>query len=371
VALGCLVWSLAAGSLARAEAEEETPEPESVRPTATWSTGSPIGPIAYRAGRGLTLEKLGLTIGGFTSLELEVPKRGSIPVDPEEPDEVPDDSGEFSLDSINFLVLFQPVEQLRLFMEVEVGDLFSVNLDSGEVESDATAFFERLYGDIALDDAYNLRIGKYQTPVGRWNLVPAEPFTWTATEPLLLETFDEHQTGAAAFGTFFPSEAELSYWVYGQFTDAFDVEEDEEPADYSVGGRLVYTRPLDNWSVGASFLASELNDRWNYLGGLDAQLRIGPFEGTMEFVYRDGDLEDGGLWDIYIQTVYEMFNTVYFVGRYEHSHPLGAAEPVNVADFGITWIPKPFLIFKATYRFADRPVEEDPAGFRASFSVLF
>ena len=255
-------------------------------------------------------------------------------------------------------------------MELEVGNIFEVDFDTGDAKSEVFATFERLYGDFTLNDAYSLRVGKFQTPVGRWNLVPAEPFVWTATQPVLLDSFDEHQTGAMAFGTFFPGRGELSYWLYGQFIEPFDVEADEEPADYSVGGRLEYTRLVSSWSIGSSFLAASEGGSWSYLGGLDGQVELGPFEGTMELVYRDGGIEEG-LWDIYLQAVYEIVPTLYFVSRYEHSDPLGSTPPVNIGDVGLTWIPEQYLIFKATYRFADHPVEGDPAGFKATFSALF
>ncbi len=334
------------------DAETSTKE----EPTATWYTGSLVGDIEYQAGRGFSLGRTGLHVGGFSTLEIDVPKG---------------ESGTLELDSINFLVLFEPNKFWRGFMELEIGDLFEIDFGTGEAESEPTAVFERLYGDFTLSDAFNLRAGKFQTPVGRWNLVPAEPFVWTAIEPLILVSYPESQTGGAVLGSLFPGEAIVDYWLYGQFTDSFDVDEDEAPESRSVGGRLAYSQPGWDVSLGASFLATRVGSEWNYLGGLDAEWRSGLFEFTTEFVYQDGEIADRTLWDIYLQGVLEVYPTLNLVARYEHFAPIGPDPSVNVGDLGIAWIPKPFLIFKVTYRLADGESPEDPRGFKAAFSVVF
>ena len=322
---------------------------------ALFSIDSPIGPIEYQLGRGLRFGWTGLNIGGFTTFEIEKERN---------------QNGEFSVEGINFLVLFQPIQPLRVFMELEVGDLFTVDMRTGVTESDPTLNFQRLFLEIGLNDAFNVRLGKFLTPVGRWNLAPAEPFVWTATDPHILESFDEHTTGGTVRGSLFPSKGNLSYWLYGQFA-ALDPEEDEEPSDHNVGGRLEYSAELGSWSVGSSLLASEREDRWGYLAGLDGQFNYGPFELTSEFVYLWGDLEDPFRWDIYIQGVLEVLPHLFLVGRYEHSGGLGDTPSLNLGDVGLTWRPLPFLDFKGTYRFSDEHSEDVFEGFKASFTVLF
>lgn len=320
-----------------------------------FSLGSPIGPIEYRPARGLRVGRTGLNIGGFKTIEFEK-ERG--------------DDWYFALDSINFLVLFQPIQRLRLFMELEVGGLFDADLDTGEWESDPLANFQRLYGEISLLDSLNLRGGKFQTPVGRWNLVPAEPFTPTAIEPALLESFDEHQTGGMLHGSFFPEPGTLKYWLWGQAND-FDPEEDEEPTAHGVGGRLEYSAHHDGWSLGTSFLAAEQFDEWGYLAGLDARWRFGRFELSSEFIHTWGARENPLSWDVFLQGSVEVLPNLFLVGRYEHSVPNEALPNLEIGDVGILWTPRPYLNFKATYRFTDRLSEDYPEGFKTSFSVVF
>lgn len=325
----------------------------------SWSIGSPIGPIEYRLGRGVSFGRTGLHVGGFATLEV---------------DQEQDGPGEFALDGINFLINFQPRAYFRIFAELEVDDIFTLDLDTLDVESDPDARFERLYGDASFRDWANLRLGKFQTPVGRWNLVPAKPFVWTAHEPVVTErAFDEHTTGGLLFGSTYPGDNTFRYWLYGQFVDSFQVEggATPDPADRSVGARVELAGPLGTRSVGASFLATEQSGSWSYLGGIDGQWHIQRFEWTFEAVYEDGQLADRNLWDVYLQSVLEVVPTFYLVARYEYFAPLGPEPNVNLADLGVAWIPKHFLQFRVGYRVADRQTQDVSRGVKAFFAVLF
>jgi hypothetical protein len=351
-----LITSLGHFSFAHAD-ETRVTDPPTDWEEPVFSLDGPFGPIEYRAGRGLHLGHTGLNIGGFSTVEVEREEG---------------EPGIFAFDSINFLILFEPVSFIRGFAEIEVGDLAMWETNSDDVKSDPEFNIERLYGDLIFNDALNLRTGKFQTPIGRWNMVRAEPLTWTATEPVVVEVgFDEHQTGGALFGSVYPGSNTLNYWLYGQYVDPLDPEPDSMNVDRSVGGRVEYGDSLGNLSVGSSFLASELRNEWNYLGGLDAQWRIGHLELMSEFTISEGHIEDRDFWDVYLQGVYEVFPNFYLVARYEHFDPPGSGEDADLADLGFNWVPVPWLRFKADYRVSTHETEAVGRGLKVAFSVLF
>jgi len=322
---------------------------------------SPIGAIEYRAGRGVHFGWTGLNVGGFSTVEFDRPDG---------------DPGELSIDSVNLLVLLQPFEYVRGFAEIEVGDIFSWQTDESDVDSDPSAHVERLFLDVTLDDPLTGRFGKFQTPVGRWNLVPAEPFTWTATDPVITETaYNEHTTGGAILGTVDLGFAPLSYWVYGQFLDPLDPGNTPPPINRSVGSRIQLDQSFGEWSFGASFLASEKSDEWSYLGGLDALWQVGPLALSSEFMIERGELEERELWGIYLQGVLEIWPEVlpevFLTGRYEHFDPMGFDRKANVFDLGVTWTPWLWLRLKGGYRFADRQTDDVQRGINLSISVVF
>lgn len=369
VAVLLFACALAASAPAFAEAPPETPSeaapepppavPRAATPGSLFSVDSPVGPIEYAFGRGLRFESLGLNIGGFTAIEFEQEVDGDI----------------LEIEGLNFLVLWDYFDWFGAFMELEVGPLFTHDFKSGESSSDVKAEFERLYGDFILGDPLRFRFGKYQTPVGRWNLVPAEPFTWTASQPLFLEEqFAEQQTGGAFQGSFYPGDARLNYWLYSQFLPPLQLNPDPADdafADYSVGARVEYWGYEDRWSVGASFLAQELEGDWTYLAGLDAELWLGPLELSSEWQITRGDRPEDEFWDIYLQGVLPLFWGFHLVARYEHFDPFGKQGDVDLGDIGITWIPVPWIRMKVDYRIPTRETEDAIQGVNASFSLVF
>lgn len=355
-----LLLGLAAPA-ARAQTEVFNPVVPQLESEPLFSLDTPVGPFEYRIGRGIHFGKTGLNVGGFTTLEFE---------------RLEGEAGEFAVDSVNFLILLQPWDFVRGFAELELGDLFTWRTNEGDPDSSPNLRAERLFGDLILGNPFVARFGKFQTPVGRWNLVPAEPFQWTPAEPVVVETaFDEHITGGALLGTLYPGEGSLDYWIYGQFLDALDPSNDPEPTHRSVGGRLQYDQSFGDWSLGASFLASELNDDWSYLGSLDAVLQLGPAELSSEFYFQRGDIEDRDLWDVYVQGVVEVLPEwlpgFYLVGRYEHFDPHHWSEESNIGDVGFAWLPRHWLQLKAVYRFTDEQSDEVRRGVKAAVSVIF
>jgi hypothetical protein len=355
-ACAALGFAAAAGAEAPAtaaagEAPAPAPPNEEAAVAPAPDAGDPpdytLGPLEYRVARGVRFGDSGLTIGGFTTFELE------------RPDEEP---AELALDGINFLAQFEPVDSFRVFAELEVGDLASWETSGGPVESDPHANFERLYAEYSHGDALSVRFGKFLTPVGQWNLAPAEPFVWLPTQPAILEFgIDEHQTGVALFGSFYPRQRRVSYWVYGQVIDAFDVESDETPA---------------HRSVGAPLLASERGGAWTTTGGLDAKWRGERLELSSEVLVSGGDIAGRDFWGAFVEAAYPLdrlspkLARLYLTGRVEHFDPRGA-DATQLLDFGFTWLPKEWLNFKLGYRAAIHDGAELGDGVKLTLSVLF
>ncbi len=133
---------------------------------------SPIGELAYTPGRGLQLGETGLTIGGYSNVTLTR-------------DEGREAEGE--LDDLSFFIVGDPLPRLHIFAELEYEDAFTIDEDGDFSSPDDVFTAERLYADIAVADAVNLRTGIFLTPVGRWNVMHAAPLVWTTSRPLTTE----------------------------------------------------------------------------------------------------------------------------------------------------------------------------------------
>jgi hypothetical protein len=185
--LGRLFFLIAAGlALAVGAAAAASPQlPYSVAESSETSLAqsSPIGALTYTQGRGLHVGDTGFTLGGYSNVNLlrDEGHRAAL-----------------KLDDLSFFVIWDLTPRLHLFSELELEDLVAVD-DHGQGGTNNHVFIvERLHGDVNLSDQINIRLGKFLTPVGRWNVIHAQPLVWTTSRPLAtLLPFDPHITGAA------------------------------------------------------------------------------------------------------------------------------------------------------------------------------
>jgi len=334
--------------------------PSSVAPIQpeTLGANTPLGRFSYLAGSGLRLGKTGLTVGGFATAEVDHLENGER---------------RGAIEDLNFLISFDPVPFVHLFTELGVESLATVERGRRGIRSNPSLDAARLYLDLGDRDALQLRVGKFRTPIGRWNLAPRDPLLWTTSEPLIVENvFDDTTTGAMLHGSVFPQGGALSYSLYGAFLPPLDAGRDEHPVRRSAGARLEWAS-LKGWTLGASYFASQRrNGQWNHLGGADLlwfpHRRV---ELSGEILFGEGTIKDGATWGMYAQGVVETLPTLYLVGRYEHFNPPGGGRDINVFDLGFAWVPLPYLRFKADYLIADHLNEFSSPGLRMSLSILF
>jgi hypothetical protein len=356
IVLALALARLATATAASADAAATAyPLPEGER---LFAYDTALGRFEYVAGRGLRLGKTGFTVGGFATAGGEYLEGGDR---------------EAALEGVNLFLFFDPLAFVHVFSEIEIEQLATLERGAHGVRSDPEVEVDRLYLDVGKSDLLNVRFGKFLTPFGRWNQAPAEPLVWTTSEPVIVEeVFDEATTGAALWGTVFRGRGALSYALYGTFLDPIAPDREFRPADDALGARIEWASG-QRWSLGTSYWASERSGRgWNHLGGLDALWRPHErLELSGEALAGEGSRENGGLWGVYAQAVYEIVPTLYAVGRYEHFDPPDTSQDVDSVALGLTWVPVHYVRVKADYLVVDHHNRFAAPGLRASFSILF
>lgn len=314
------------------------------------------GGSVYEPGQGLKLGSTGVTLGGYSTIVASRDEGGPA---------------RLGLDDLALFVTWDPFSRLHFFAELEGEDLVSVDDHGHGGRVDARFAAERVYGDLALRDWLNVRIGKFLTPVGRWNVIHAQPLVWTTSRPLVtLRPFDPHTTGAMVFGNLYGTgQTATTYELFGQFTEQLAPEPTPQRADHAGGGRLEWASG-EGWSVGGTYLALERHRSWRHLTGIDALWTHGPVEVMSEFSHVVG-VRGADRWGLYVQGVVEVARHLYLVGRYEHDEPPSGAREVNIVVAGAAWKPWDALVLKLEYDIADHRVDDAPPGIKSSVAVLF
>ena len=335
------------------------------------SEGHAWQPAPYTLGQGLYFPALGLRIGGYADVHFF---------------DLDGSRSESSLRDVSLFVTKDVGSRWQLFTELAMSRTVNVagaSNDGGDAEVDV----ERLYADLHASPAVTFRFGKFLTPVGEWNLVHADPLTWTVSRPLSTSAaFARHATGAMAFGTVTVKGRDLDYWVFADDSqnlglgqdadDAFtDYTGDRSPRNnfrHAVGGRVLYHLAGDSINVGASFVSYQLEQpRHDYqLAGIDFTWTTRYVELTGEAIYRSGpsqlSAERGG----FIEAGVPIAPRLYLIGRVERYHTSIPETTTTVRTEGINYRPVPGLVLKLEHR-NGRGGDIVPAGWLASVSVLF
>lgn len=115
-------------------------------------------------------------------------------------------------------------------------------------EKDHGISIPRIHADLLLSDLFALRIGKWITPSGIWNVDHGSPIILTINQPnqtAFMPIFPESQTGVQAFGRTSVGDNDYSYnaWVStGRGSDVLGKDDyaqmPQDPDDWAVGTHL-------------------------------------------------------------------------------------------------------------------------------------
>jgi hypothetical protein len=313
----------------------------------------------YHLGQGLRLGNSGLTLGGYGSVRYEA-LRGNSP--------------QLTVSALSLFISWDTETRIRFFSELELED-FTVARGEHSFDAHNNALeMERLYADVYLFDEATLRLGKFLTPVGRWNLIHADPLVWTTSRPLVtFQSFAPDTTGVMFYGSLLPLGEDVDYSVYAEITDDLDPDYREGPFSEAVGVHLA-TRlgPTELGFSYANFERGEEGDERENLFGLDFFWASQRLELTGEFLYRVGTRKpDGDEWGLFAQGTVPLSARFFAIGRYELFDPRGLFPGVHLWVAALAFRPLPPLVLRAEYSFARNNVAKVPEGFATSVALLF
>lgn len=313
----------------------------------------------YQLGRGYAVGETGWRIGGYASTEIEMPRR--LPWN-------------FSVSDLSLFLSWENGSRLRFFSELEAGDLFTAGEHQWPTTQDAHFEFERFYLDGLINNNLSVRLGKFLTPVGQWNLIHAAPLVWTTFRPVATENlFSTHASGVMLHGSITINEQPLEYALYGDLSSDLDPHLSDNPFNNAVGARLRYS-VNDTLQIGfsfANFVLKDLPAGRDSLVGLDVAWNYQKLEINSEVAYRNSEnAQPTNNWQGYMQGVGHISQRWALIGRYEFfeqpNEPMG-----QLGLVGVAYRPLPPVVWKLEYRLGVHNENLAPDGLAASFAVLF
>lgn len=329
-------------------------------------------PAPYTLGHGLDFPQQGLRIGGYTNLQYY---------------NVQGFPSTLRFRDTSLFITKDIGSRWQLFTEVDAGDSISLAGYSGGEES--ALDIERLYLDYHADQAITFRFGKFLTPVGQWNLIHADPLTWTVSRPLTTSAaFARHASGAMAFGTVPLHGHDIDYWVFADDSKNLGIGQEQNQAFSSfgadgslrnnfrqaMGGRLLYHLMDDRFGIGLSYLDYTLqspHQRFQLIG-MDFSWTGQYVNLTGEAIHRTSPAagvrtQQGG----FLQAAVPLWRKLYLVGRYERYQTSATAKVTTLRTFGLNYRPIQGIVLKIEHSQGNRDADIAPPGWLASAAVLF
>jgi hypothetical protein len=314
----------------------------------------------YRPGQGWQVPGTDFRLGGYASAVIEKDSHRHWAA---------------AADNLSLFVWWEGEGKLRVFSEFDLERALVYEQGSGLTAGHAYLALERLYADYLYSDRLKLRAGKFITPVGRWNVIHADPLVWTTSRPLATErSFPTNATGVMLYGTLPAIGRDVDYSVYTSLAKDWRPDPQLDPFKDAFGLHLGLPEQ-GNGEFGFSYVNFEqesATDERRSLVGLDYFHSAGRWEISSEAIYRFSDkgssFSEKGL---FVQVVAPLSERWYAIGRYEWFDPAGTSPAMNIGVAGLAMKLSPATIFKAELSHASNNRLHVPEGFFTSFSILF
>lgn len=308
----------------------------------------------YELGSGVQVGTLPLYVGGYFSVDYTNT----------------DAYEQYSLDDVS-LMGYGSYDKFSYLAEFEYKELYLYRDENGTVSesSDNQLQVERLHGDYAFNEHFTARLGKYNTPVGFWNLVPINVLRETTSSPQITEIIYPKYTTGADLSVSSIERATLQVDVMLQVTEGISEYYNNYNTDKHAGLGLSYGQDDLVLKVNAGYFNIHDGPQEQlYYGVLALNYDKEKYQVLSEVGWRYSDLLSKTNYAGYLQGLYRITPEHIAILRVEDyaDKNLGVEEGFGV--IGYTYRPWYSMAIKSEYS-VYRDVQKN--AFTFSVSVLF
>jgi hypothetical protein len=295
-------------------------------------------------------------VGGYSTLRLQQNRHEKI---------------EAALDELSLILKWDNQDRVKFFAEIELENPMSWREGGGIKGNRSYLDVERLYLDYSVSDQFNVRTGRFLTPVGRWNQLHASPLVWTTSRPVATSRlFPMALNGLMLHGTKPFSDGALEYSVFAETLKDQNVEAYELRFRNARGARLMYSGLVDVGATVMEFDELDLNKREYRMLSLDFIKAHEGWEISGEAFFRNNKNNHENTGGAYLQGVAPLGNKWFLIGRLENFKAT-SQETVERAVVGLTWRFKDTQLFKIEYAGGHQVDPYMPVGLMTSLAILF
>ncbi len=310
----------------------------------------------YQLGKGVQVGSLPFYVGGYFSLDYKHT----------------DDIDRYRIDDLAVLG-YGNYEKFSYMAEFEFKEMYVETHKNGVKDSTNSdkLYIERLYVDYNLNENYMFRVGKYNSPIGFWNLLPVNVLRETTSNPMSTSIiFPKFTTG---LGSSYMSygDGELKADVMLQHNNDIDDEYNNYKIDEHYGFGISYERNDYTLKLNGGYFHNLNNyivqDNLYYFL-LSAKYESDKYQILSEVGSQKSKNDYTTDYALYVQGLYRFSEQHIGVIRVESYDDNLNATDDDMLIFGYTYRPLYPIAIKSEYQFHSQSNQNQ---FLFSFSVLF
>jgi len=308
----------------------------------------------YQLGHGVEIGPY-LSIGGYFSANFENSQL----------------TKEYMIDDVAIMAYGRLDDRLSYLLELEAVEFLVRDFGEGTTSTNMKFRIERAYVGYKLNDYADLRVGKFITPIGHWNLNPINVLRDTTSNPRYAqEIFPKFTTGVMLWG-YLPSDDSWTYNIFGQHNKDLDANYNNIETDDYYGVEV--KKRFGELEVGANMGDYEVEEEHFRYYGVTLKYEHDRVQILSEYsalaynnIDSDGDTHEK--YAYYVQGRYKLSSQHYLVSRYEQFTDDFHDVEEEILLFGYNYRPIHPVSIKCEYQFNS---DEDKNRFLLSFSMLF
>ena len=293
----------------------------------------------YELGNGVQISSYPIYLGGYFSVDYRNMNN----------------ENRYRLDDVA-LLSYGNYDKFSYMAEVEYKQLYikTYTQDTSFSSSDTNLYLERLYADYNYNENYMFRVGKYNSPIGFWNLLPINVLRDTTSFPYIIKNiFPDFTTGLNLSYTSFEND-EIKINVMLQHNEDLDDNYNNYKIDAHYGFGILYEKEQYSLKLNAGYFnradTQDILKNRNYIL-LSGKYETEKFQLMSELGYQSSKNKTTTPYSSYIQGSYRFRPKHLGVLRVESYKNRLTNIKDSLAIFGYTYRPIYPISFKSEYQF--------------------
>jgi hypothetical protein len=311
----------------------------------------------YNLGEGIQVASLPLYIGGYFSADYRKM----------------DDETRYRMDDIAFLA-YGSYKKISYMAELEYKGFYVHTKKDGQTTSETNKrlHVERLYMDYNIDENYRVRLGKYSSPIGYWNLLPVNVLRETTSSPISTKIIYAKFTTGLGITYSSYDNSEINVDVMLQHNKDLDDNYNNYKIDQHYGLGVNYEKDLYSYKINFGYFENkhsvvDEDKRYYYLASAKYEDEKYQFKGEFGSQY-DSNFNKTTDYAFYLQGLYHLDEKHSLILRAEAYDNTLDDKKDEIGIFAYTYRPLYPVAIKGEYQLHSI---EDERQFLFSFSVMF